>query len=206
MKKELLFRLTVGMFAALILGAVLAIPGISEAKTRAFTPGEVTIAAKLAPGDSVTFIATWTAPSQASNQYPVEMYAVEWLNDTTVYVARAVTGLSDSLRVAIPALGDSLGPLFVRARTVDTAGQVSTWSVSSEFWLTNQPMPPSPPGVPQIDTARFATEMIAMPQVATTTGATEMCAYSRDLSGQWRVTPMLDECIQRLSDYLAGAE
>lgn len=134
----------------LVVGLLLA---LLSACTRAeATPARVSSVAvfRLAPEDpdSARYAVGWTAPKPHPRRLAVAGYELRVVQGSDTLL-RSTAGATDGARaiaLPLPALGDSIGPLRVLIRTLDTAGQRSTWASSDPWYLTSTPLAPEPPG------------------------------------------------------------
>ncbi len=115
--------------------------------------GEDVVVAEFLPQgpDSTRYQVSWT-PSPGDTRLP---YRVQLMHGPDTLASHDVppTRTVDTLALALPALGDSLGPLLVRVKAVDTADTISEWLESATWWLRRTAPPPSPPVAARVDTS-----------------------------------------------------
>ena len=77
--------------------------------------------------DSARYAIPWVAGPQSNRQRATAFYEVEPLSTGVLVAGDTTSALTDTLAVAYPPL-DSVMPLLVRVRAVDTDGDPSTWA------------------------------------------------------------------------------
>lgn len=120
-----------------------------------------------APGDSVRYEAHWTAPTVGPDQRPLVGYDVQIvLNGQTVLSSLRATQPQAIITIARPAPGDSLGPIRLQVRSVDSSGAVSAWAVTPSWTLRHAALPPTPPATVTVDSGTVALDsVVILPRV-----------------------------------------
>ena len=118
--------------------------------------------------DSARYAISWVAGPQSNRQRATAFYEVEILSTGVLVAGDTTSALTDTLAVAYPPL-DSVMPLLVRVRAVDTDGDPSAWAESSPFTLTTTKLPPSPPDSVRADTTLALAQVIMRPSFVSVT-------------------------------------
>ena len=130
--------------------------------------------------DSARYAISWVAGPQSNRQRATAYYEVEMLSAGVLVAGDTTSALTDTLAVAYPPL-DSIMPLLVRVRAVDTDGDSSDWAESSPFTLTATKLPPSPPAGVSVDTTAMALVGVFLrPTIVTTLadgGTIQFCSF-----------------------------
>jgi hypothetical protein len=198
------FPLMFVILAAMVLASLRAcsVPVIAALPPVVVTPPVVLVSARVAPGDSVVFVASWTAPARNARQYPIAGYQVQWLLDGQAQVTNQATGTRDSVKVAKPPLGETLGPMRVSVRSRDSQGTLSNPTLSDPFTLTTTPEPPSPPGPVQVDTVGTpVAQVIVAPQSVSLSQLgkeVQLCALAQLADSTWAIDPYTIYCQAQL--------
>lgn len=111
--------------------AIIAGPGVAQ------NPKDMTVAvAELAPRgpDSARYRISWTP---AEDPEDLRHYFLQVTHGAHTLVSREVPAsrTEDTVSIALPTEGDSLGPLRAMVATVDDAGERSEWAESRAWWL-----------------------------------------------------------------------
>jgi hypothetical protein len=146
-----------------------------------------------AVGDSVRYEAHWSPAPVGADQRPLAAYDVQIVLGAQTVLATARTAqVAATLTIARPAPGDSLGPLALRVRSIDTSGAASSWAVTSPWTIHHDALPPSPPVQVRVDSGTVALDSVILrPRiVAMAEGATvHMCPILFPTGGTPGLTP-----------------
>lgn len=98
-------------------------------------------------GERVRYALSWSMPTQGPKNHPSVGYELEILRQGTPILQRfhAATVTTDTFTLPLPALDSVAGPYAARIRTRDQKGQVSAWTTTPEWSLTNTSDVPLPP-------------------------------------------------------------
>jgi hypothetical protein len=162
--------------------------------------------------DSALFV-IWWAPGQIRppRQSPIDHWNVAIvLVDSAIQVTTGTTGANqhrDTLAVAYPAVGDTLGPMFASVTAVDLFGAESDPGVSAEFSLVTTPLPPSPPDSVTVDST-LVNPVVAVHVVPNDTTVVEgtilqLCAIVVFQNDEVAVDPDIPYCQDRLTEWLS---
>lgn len=152
------------------------------------------ISARLAPGDSIWFIASWAPPELGRQHRSIDGYTVAWTLAGDTIAAHQVKVPRDSVIVERAAAGDSIGPYRVAVRTRDVAGTLSLTAAYSPEWFTSTDAeaPPAPSSVQILE--RLAGVPDAMPKLHVyLSDRIHICDMMEYTNGTYR-GPIPDSC------------
>lgn len=113
--------------------------------------------------DSARYVVRWvpgdvTPPRQAPLAHYLTRIVVTPPGDTVASGLIFAPANRDTVALAYPAVGDSIGPLVALVTAIDTLGQqsvdslgVETWARSASWWLHTRSLPPSLPDSVTVD-------------------------------------------------------
>jgi hypothetical protein len=126
------FRLSIPSCGVATVLALLAGPGFAQESERI----SIVVTELLPRGqDSVRYQISWTPG--AEDPEDLRHYVLDLMHDSHTLISREVdpTRAADTVSLTIPEEGDSLGPLRVRVKAVDTSGGSTEWAESRTWWL-----------------------------------------------------------------------
>jgi hypothetical protein len=153
----------------------------ASAKGINLSPGNVTVEAIIAPGDTARYIVRWSPPTVGPNQFPISGYLVRLIHASVdTFVFHNTVLLLDTIATPRPlTLVDSIGPMNVIVVAVDTRSQKSAPATTGTWWIKRKALPPNPPGPPVVDSSLSILIMDVRPVIVAASAGTkfQLCPF-----------------------------